>query len=259
MKNGKKEKVILANWKMKLGLQQTRDLAHEMVKVFDGFKGGTVGVCPSFVSLTDVKKIFNNSDIKLGAQDVFWEEVGAYTGEISPENLTEIGCSYVLLGHSERREFMLESYEMIHKKLKTVLNTTDIIPVVCIGENWDERKTDRRNFVLYEQMHQALSGIDLKEKKEIVIAYEPIWAIGSGTAIEPEEAQYAHKIVKMTLNDMFGEKLVASNFKIIYGGSVNSKNAKAFVGLENLDGLLVGGASLKADEFFEVAKIITSN
>jgi triosephosphate isomerase (TIM) len=137
-----------------------------------------------------------------------------------------------------------------------VLSASEITPVVCIGENWDERKTDRRNFVLYDQMHQALSGIDLKEGREIVIAYEPIWAIGSGTAIEPAEAEYAHKVIKMTLSDMFGDNIVNKNFKIIYGGSVNSQNAKDFVNLENLDGLLVGGASLKADEFYAVAQTI---
>ena len=258
MKNGK-EKVILANWKMRLNLKETHELAQDMVKKFKDFDGGIVGICPNFISLPDVKKILNGSQIKLGAQDVFWEEVGAYTGEISAKTLAEVGCNYVLIGHSERREFLMENYEMIHKKLKVVLSSTEITPVVCIGENWDERKTDRRNFVLYEQMHQALSGIDLKENREISIAYEPIWAIGSGTAIEPEEAQYAHKIIKMTLSDMFGEKLVEKNFKIIYGGSVNKDNAKDFVGLDNLDGLLVGGASLKADEFFAVAKTITNS
>jgi triosephosphate isomerase (TIM) len=256
--NNKKEKIILANWKMRLDLAATRKLASEMVVKFKDFKGGIVGICPDFISLQEVKKIISGSHIKLGAQNVFWEEIGAYTGEISPKLLAEVGCDYVLIGHSERREFIKENYEMIHKKLEVVLNSTELTPVVCIGESWDERKTERRNFVLYEQMHQALSGIDLKEDREVIIAYEPIWAIGSGTAIEPAEAQYAHKIVKMTLNDMFGEKLVNQNFRIIYGGSVSSQNAKDFVGLENLDGLLVGGASLKADEFYEVARIITN-
>ena len=253
------EKVILANWKMRLGLKETHNLALEMTKKFKNFKGGVVGICPNFISLRDVRRVLKDSQIKLGAQDVFWEEVGAYTGEISPKMLIEVGCDYVLIGHSERREFLLENYEMIHKKLKVILSSTKITPVVCIGENWDERKTDRRNFVLYEQMHQALSGVDLKGDRKIIVAYEPIWAIGSGTAIEPDEAQYAHKIIKMTLNDMFGEKTVNNNFRIIYGGSVNKKNAKDFVGLDNLDGLLVGGASLTADEFYEVANIIVNN
>ncbi|MCX6796152.1 MAG: triose-phosphate isomerase [Candidatus Falkowbacteria bacterium] len=255
MKNNK-GKIILANWKMRLDLKQTRDLAHEMVKKFKNFSNGIVGICPNFISLPDVKKIISGSSLALGAQNVFWEEVGAYTGEISPKMLTEVGCDYVLIGHSERREFLQENYEMIHKKIKVVLSASEITPVICIGENWDERKTDRRNFVLYDQMHQALSGVDLKEDREIIIAYEPIWAIGSGTAIEPEEAQYAHKIIKMTLSDMFGEKIVNKNFKVIYGGSVNGQNAKDFVNLENLDGLLVGGASLKVDEFYVVAQTI---
>jgi triosephosphate isomerase (TIM) len=257
--NNKKEKIIIANWKMRLDLASTRKLASEMVAQFKDFKEGVVGICPDFISLLEVEKILNGSNLLLGAQDVFWEQVGAYTGEISPKLLAEVGCHYVLIGHSERREFLHENYEMIHKKLEAVLNSTSLKPVVCIGESWDERKTDRRSFVLYEQMHQALSGVDLKEGREIIIAYEPIWAIGSGTAIEPAEAAYAHKIIKMTLNDMFGAQLVEKNFKIIYGGSVNSQNAKDFVGLENLDGLLVGGASLKADEFYKVAQIITNS
>lgn len=252
-----KEKIILANWKMRLSLKETKDLTKEMVKAFSKFSGGTVGICPNFISLCEVAKTVKSSNLKLGAQNVFWEEVGAYTGEISAKNLAEIGCDYVLIGHSERREFLKEDYEMIHKKIKAVLSSTDLTPVVCIGENWDERKTDRRNYILYEQVHQALSGIDLEGNRKMIIAYEPIWAVGSGTAIEPEEAQYAHKIIRMTLEDMYGAEIANKNFKIIYGGSVSSKNAKDFVGLENLDGLLVGGASLKVDEFFQVASIIT--
>jgi len=247
------QKIVIANWKMKLTLADSLKLAKEMKAAFAGFKKGIVGIAPNFLSLLEVKKIIKGSPLALGAQDVFWEERGAYTGEISASMLLEAGCEYVIIGHSERREYMLENYEMIHKKLKSVLNIDKLTPIVCIGENMNERKTDRRDFVLTHQLQQALAGINLLKGQEVIIAYEPIWAIGSGVAIEPAEAEYAHKIVKLTLNDIFGPQMANDNFRIIYGGSISSKNVKGFIDLENTDGLLVGGASLDAKEFFKVA------
>jgi triosephosphate isomerase len=252
-------KIIIANWKMQLNLAETAELAKNVKEKFAAWSGGTVAVCPNFVSLLEVKKILQGTDIKLGAQDVFWEGKGAYTGEVSPSILAEAGCEYVVIGHSERRKFLMVNYEMIHRMIKAVLNVENLTPVVCIGENWDERKTDRRDFVLYDQLQQALSGIDIVGDQQIIIAYEPIWAIGSGTAIEPSEAEYAHKIIRLTLNEMFGMKVVNNNFKIIYGGSINSHNVKGFADQDNLDGLLVGGASLNADDFYKVAKAITKS
>jgi len=249
------KRIIIANWKMKLGLKETLDLAKDIKAKFKGFKGGEIAVCPNFISLLEAKKILG-STIKVGAQNVFWEGKGAYTGEISPSLLVEAGCEYVIIGHSERRKFLMVNYEMIHRTIKAVLKVDDLTPIVCIGENWDERKTDRRDFVLFDQLQQALGGVDIGSDQQIIIAYEPIWAIGSGTAIEPSEAEYAHKIIRLTLNDMFGMSVVNKNFKIIYGGSINSRNVKSFVGLENLDGMLVGGASLDVDEFYRVAKAI---
>jgi len=252
----KNEKIVIANWKMKLTLAESLDLAKKIKTKFKNMSGEQVAVCPNFISLLGVRDILQGSNIKLGGQDVFWEENGAYTGEISPSLLVEAGCEYVIIGHSERRKFLMVNYEMIHKEVKAVMQTENLTPVVCIGENWDERKTDRRDYVLFDQIQQALSGIDVVGNQQIVVAYEPIWAIGSGTAIEPSEAEYAHKIIRLTLNDMFGMKIVNNNFKIIYGGSINSGNVQNFVGLDNLDGLLVGGASLDAEEFYKVAKAI---
>ncbi|MEA1963222.1 MAG: triose-phosphate isomerase [Patescibacteria group bacterium] len=250
------EKIIIANWKMKLNLKETLELAKNIKTKFKDLNGGEIAVCPNFISLLEVAKILKNSRIKLGAQDVFWERKGAYTGEVSSGLLVETGCEYVIIGHSERRKFLMENYEIIHKEIKAVLQVEDLIPIVCIGENWDERKTDRRDYVLYDQLQQSLSGIDVVGDQKIILAYEPIWAIGSGTAIEPSEAEYAHKIIKLTLNNMFGMNIVNNNFKIIYGGSITSKNVKGFIGLENLDGMLVGGASLDADEFYKVVKAV---
>ena len=247
------EKIIIANWKMKLSLKESNALAKEVKEKFKDLDKGEIAVCPNFLSLLDVKKILKGSNVALGAQNVFWEGKGSYTGEISPSLLCEAGCEYVIIGHSERRKYLMVNYEMVHRTVKAVLAVDDLVPVVCIGENWDERKTDRRDFVLFDQLQQALSALDIGANQQVIVAYEPIWAIGSGTAIEPSEAEYAHKIIRLTLNDMFGMKTVNENFRIIYGGSISSKNVNGFIGLENLDGLLVGGASLDAEEFYKVA------
>jgi len=251
-----KNKIVIANWKMKLTLKEGRDLAKKVKEKFVDFNEDEVVICPNFLSINDVNSIIKDSPVGLGAQDVFWEELGAYTGEVSASLLKESGCKYVIIGHSERRKFLMENYEMIHKELKSVLAIDGMVPVVCIGENWDERKTERRDYVLFEQLQQALTGIEINDDQEIIVAYEPIWAIGSGTAIEPAEADYAHKIIRLTLNDMFGEDVIKNNFKIIYGGSINKDNVVGFNGLDNIDGLLVGGASLDADEFLIVANKI---
>lgn len=189
----KAQKLIIANWKMQLGLKESEDLAQKIKARFNDFSAGTVAVCPNFVSLLNVRDILAGSNIRLGAQDVFWEGKGAYTGEISPIMLVEAGCDYVIIGHSERRKFLNVNYEMIHRMIKAAVNVEKLVPVICIGENWDERKTDRRDFVLYDQLQQSLSGIDIVGDQQIVVAYEPIWAIGSGTAIEPNEAEYADR------------------------------------------------------------------
>ncbi len=247
-------KIVIANWKMKLSLAETLELAKKMKDKFKGFSGSEVAVCPNLISLIEVGKIIKEGPLKLGAQNVFWEDKGAYTGEVSPSMLKEAGCEYVIIGHSERRKYLLENYEMIHQEFKATLNIEGLTPIVCVGEEAEERKTDRRDFVLVDQLQQALGGINLLGDQQVIVAYEPIWAIGSGVAIEPEEAEYAHKIIKISLRDMFGMKVVKNNFRIIYGGSISSKNVKEFADLEGVDGLLVGGASLDAGEFYKIAK-----
>jgi len=251
-----KEEIIIANWKMNLNLAQTISLTKEYKKEFVGFDQGKIVVCPSALFLTEVAEILKSSAIKLGAQNVSWENRGAYTGEISANMLAEVGCGYVILGHSERRCYLFENYEMIHKKIRAVLEVENLTPIVCIGESLEDKRSDRRDFVLVDQLQQALSGIDIFGEQVIIIAYEPIWAIGTGMAIEPAEAEYAHKIIRLALNDMFGMQVNNKNFRVIYGGSISLKNIKGFNNLENMDGLLVGGASLGADEFYQIAKTL---
>jgi triosephosphate isomerase len=254
-----KGKIVIANWKMNLSIAESIVLAQRMKEKFSGFPANSLVVCPDFVSIYEVAQILKDTIVAIGAQDVFWEKKGAYTGEISTDILSEAGCKYVIIGHSERRRYVLENYEMIHKKIKAVLSSESQVPIVCLGENWEERKTDRRDFVLFDQIQQALTGITPKGGQNIILAYEPIWAIGSGTSIEPAEAEYAHKVIKMTLDDMYGDKIVNDNFQIIYGGSINAENVSGFVNLENIDGLLVGGASLDTDVFYQVAQAIFHN
>jgi len=250
------KKIIIANWKMNLSPEESLMLAKKMVFKFKKFDKGDIVICPDFLNLKEIKKILKGSRIKLGAQDVFWENKGSFTGEISSENLIKAGCNYVIIGHSERRKYVLENYEMINKKIKAVINSEKLTPIVCIGENWDERKTNKVDFVLADQLQEALGGVNVAGNQKIIIAYEPIWAIGSGTAMEPQEAEYSHKIIKLTLNNMYGMKIVNKHFRIIYGGSLTSKIVKGFSKIDYLDGLLVGGASLKADEFYKISEAI---
>ena len=247
-------RIVIANWKMKLSYKESLELAKKFKEEFKDFKKQEVAVCPSFISLSEVGKIIKNTNLILGAQNVFWEDSGSFTGEVSAQSLQEAGCKYVIIGHSERRRYLLENYEMIHQKVKAVLRTEKLVPVVCIGEKQEDRKTERRDFILIDQLQQSLGGIKLLDNQQIIVAYEPVWAIGSGTAIEPVEAEYAHKIIRLALNDMFSMKVVENNFKIIYGGSISGKNVKDFVKLKSIDGFLVGGASLDAREFKKISK-----
>ncbi|HTX86664.1 MAG TPA: triose-phosphate isomerase, partial [Candidatus Nanoarchaeia archaeon] len=163
-------KIIIGNWKMKKGLAESVTLAKEIKEKFKDFREGgkEIVLCPTLVALTEVEKAIKGSDLKLGAQNVFWEDRGAYTGEVSPQMLVETGCQYVIIGHSERRKYLLENYAMIHQKVREVLNTEKLIPVVCIGEENEDRKTDRRDFVLLNQLQQALGGIDISENQRII-------------------------------------------------------------------------------------------
>lgn len=247
-------KILIANWKMKPGLKDSIDLAKKIKEKIKKKPGVGVAVCPNHIALHGVSKVLGKSAIKLGAQDVFWEEQGSYTGEISAAMIKEAGCGYVIVGHSERRKYLNENYEMIHQKTKAVLNLGGLIPVVCIGEEAKDRDSGKKDYVLMDQLHQAFGGINLMENQEVIVAYEPVWAIGTGTPIKPEEAEYAHKIVKITLLDIFGSDLPKKNYKIIYGGSISGSNVKDFVKLDNIDGFLVGGAGLKPVDFAKIFK-----
>jgi len=254
-----KEKIIIANWKMKLDINESLNLTQEYIKAFSSLSlaGNTeIVICPSEIALTEIKKIINDSSIKLGAQNVFWENTGAYTGEVSALTLEEGGCGYVIIGHSERRNYLLENYQMIHQKIKAVLNHSNMTPIVCIGESLKEKEEEKGDYVIVEQLQQSFGGIKLLDNQKVIVAYEPIWAIGTGQVIKPQDAENMHEIIIATLVDLFGVDIVKNQFKIIYGGSVDGKNADDFKNLDNIDGFLVGGASLKTEEFIKIIKAI---
>jgi triosephosphate isomerase len=251
---GEKKPLVIANWKMKLGLPASQNLALEIKRSFLGLSHRTEAViCPAFFSLVEVGKILKNSGLKLGAQDCFWEESGAYTGEVSAWQLKEIGCQYVILGHSERRQSLGETDEMVHQKVKAAVQA-GLIPVICVGETFDQRQQGAKDYILIQQTAKALAGVEINQQQQVVIAYEPVWVIGSGQAIEPQEAALAHQVIWQSLFDLFPAPLVKTNFSVIYGGSVDSENVSAFTNLDNTVGVLVGGASLKAKDFIDIIK-----
>lgn len=248
------EKIIVANWKMQLSLDKAKEEAKEMKKLLAKAKVGddtAVIVCPDFLAMTEVAKIFKGSDIILGAQDTYPGDSGAHTGEVSLANLKSLGCQYVIIGHSERRA-MGESDDSINQKVKAVLEH-DMVPIVCVGETYDERKEEKTNFVVIHQVYEALKDVKLKDGQQIVLAYEPVWVIGSGQVIDANEADRMSQIVRQSYIDaMEGENL--ESLSILYGGSVTPETVNRFTSLEKIKGVLVGGASLDGESFIEIVK-----
>ena len=205
-------------------------------------------ICPSFVALPEIAKM--NTGLKLGGQDAFWENEGKFTGEISPADLQDLGCSYCILGHSERRAHLGEGDEAVSKKARACL-AAGLVPIVCVGENWEERNAGQRDVRLIEQVHSSFQGLELSSASKLVIAYEPIWAIGSGKSIEPADAFQAADLIRHTLLDFFSQAEVDASFTIIYGGSVDGSSAKSFVSHESIGGVLVGTASYEGVDSFK--------
>jgi triosephosphate isomerase len=256
-----KKTIFVANWKMNLSVAETVNLTVRLKeRLAETDLGKTeIILCPSFTSIFPLRDILqkdNPLNFHLGAQNVFWEEKGAFTGEISPKMLEEVGCSHVIVGHSERRQNLGETDEMVNGKVKAVLGH-DLTPIVCVGETFEERQKGIRDVVVARQTEQAIKGAELFGNKKIIIAYEPVWVIGTGQAVDPEDAEHSHRMIRETLLEIFPADVVAKHFQIIYGGSIDSKNIRDFVEKETIEGVLVGGASLKADEFVKMIKEIS--
>lgn len=246
-------KVIIAgNWKMNKNIGESIDLANSIKRSLYDVEEAEIVVCPPFTSLSDVNEITMETNIKLGAQDCFWQTEGAFTGEVSAAMLKSAGCEYCIIGHSERRQLFGETNETVNKKLKSLLKE-NIKPIVCVGEKLEERKRGKTFDVIKDHVINSLAGISKEEMSRTVIAYEPVWAIGTGVNATKEQAEEAHKYIRTLLVQMHGDE-VAQSVRIQYGGSVKPENIKELILQEDVDGALVGGASLKADSFVQLVK-----
>lgn len=205
-------------------------------------------LCPSFTALSKVSEIIKNSKIKLGAQNVWYHEKGSYTGEVSPLQIKELGVEYVIIGHSERRKNLKETNEEIHRKINICLDN-QITPILCIGETFDERQVGKTDLILMSQINQAVEDVELKSDQKLIIAYEPVWVIGSGQAINTKDAEHVAQVIKHALLDFFEPEIIKNNIDIIYGGSVDVENVNDFIKPELIDGVLIGGASLTTEKF----------
>ncbi len=249
-------KYLIGNWKMYLNHQESVDLAKAVVKQ-KKHKNITLAVCPSFENLEMVGKILKKTNILLGAQDAFWLERGAATGEISPKVLKELGCTYVILGHSERRAHFGETNAMIQKKLVASIEAK-LVPILCVGETKRERDEGKARRVVMEQLEACLAGVPILKAKELLIAYEPIWAIGTGEAADVEEIVTMFAAIKKWLASQYPNLAIRKKIHLIYGGSVDSRNITSYLRENSIEGALIGGASIKSKEFAAMVDVVAS-
>ena len=243
--------VVAGNWKMNTSVNEALRLALDMVEALDSIPRVEKVLCPPFISLELVSRVTRGSSIKLGAQNMHYQEKGAFTGEISPVMLAGM-CQYVILGHSERRQQFGESDELINLKIKAAFNA-GLWPILCVGETLEQRQQGKASEIVADQVRAGLNG--LHNISGLAIAYEPIWAIGTGVAATPETAsEIMGSAILGTLTDLYGEQ-ASMQVPLLYGGSVNPENVEGFVNEESIHGALVGGASLRADQFVEIARI----
>lgn len=241
--------IIAGNWKMNTTVSEAVKLVQELRLGLDSINGLEKIICPPFISLVPVFDLIQGTSIKLGAQNLYFEEKGAFTGEVSPLMLVDI-CEYVIIGHSERRQYFLETGEMISKKVRAAIKN-NLKLILCIGENLSEYESGKTTDVISEQLHSSLAGID--QSDVITIAYEPVWAIGTGKAATGKQANDTISFIRSILSRIYSPE-AAQKTRILYGGSVTAGNISEFVGQTDIDGALVGGASLKAREFSEIVK-----
>lgn len=239
--------IIAGNWKMYKTLKDGLELAVALKRDLYKIENIDIVICPAFTSLAYLADDLEDSNIALGAQDLYWQEEGAFTGEVSGLMLKDAGCRYVIIGHSERRQFFGETNESVNKKIKAALKQ-GLFPIVCVGENLSDRESGNAFKVIQNHVQEGLADIGFQDMQKIVIAYEPVWAIGTGKTATPQQAQDAHKFIRDLLNKMYGEE-VSNNIRIQYGGSVKAENISELMNKPDVDGALVGGASLKADSF----------
>ena len=244
--------LIAGNWKLNKTSTEAYKLAAEMLPGLRNIRGVEKLLCPPFTALMAVFRLIKDSDIRLGAQNMYWEEQGAYTGEISPRMLAEF-CQYVILGHSERRTYFGETDEQVNRKVRAAI-AHHLMPIICVGETLEENEAGRAAGVVSRQVREALVGLDILDAERIVIAYEPVWAIGTGRAATAAGANtLIRNVIRPTLASLFGED-IAQSVRVLYGGSVDPGNAGDFFSQPEIDGALVGGASLNARSFIDIVE-----
>ena len=245
-----RRRIIAGNWKMNSSRAEGVALAAAIAAQIGGSAAADVVLCPPSVYLEAVGQAIKGSVVALGAQNCYHEAKGAFTGELSPAMLRDIGCSYVILGHSERRQLLKETDHDVNRKVLAVLGA-GLAPIVCVGETLDQRKAGQTAAIVREQIEGSLAGLRAEQMLQIVIAYEPIWAIGTGVVATPQQAQEVHADLRKLLETRYNSG-VASAVRIQYGGSVNAENAASLLAQQDIDGALVGGACLKADSFLAI-------
>ncbi|WP_413853883.1 triose-phosphate isomerase [Candidatus Ruminimicrobium bovinum] len=243
--------LMAGNWKMNKTIPEAVAMVKELKGKIADVKDVDVLICPTFTAIAALANEAKGSNINIGAQDIFWEAKGAFTGEIAPNMLVDAGCTYVIIGHSERRQYFGETNETVNKKVKAAL-ANGLIPVVCVGETLKEREDDVTFKVIESQIREGLKDLSKEDAAKIVIAYEPVWAIGTGKTATPDQAQEVHAFARKVYGEMYGD--ACQQVRILYGGSVKPDNVKELMKKEDIDGGLVGGASLKADSFEALVK-----
>ena len=246
-------KIIAGNWKMNKDVQQTDELIGALKKSLNfDLKGVGVILCPPFTSLERASRLIQGSRMALGAQNMYHEDEGAFTGEISPKMLLAVGCKYVILGHSERRQYFAESDEFINRKVKKAIASA-LTPIVCVGETLEQREKNITSQVVTTQVRGVLQNVAAGDVEKLILAYEPVWAIGTGRNATPQQAEEVHVLIRTLLAELYSSS-TAEKVIIQYGGSVKADNAAELLWQPNVDGALVGGACLKADSFAAIIK-----
>ena len=245
--------LIAGNWKMYKTSSEAVEAAAQLVKRIADVDAIDIMIAPPYTALESVAAVIKDSRVSLGAQDIFWETEGAYTGQISAEMLVAAGCRYVIIGHSERRQYFGETDETVNKKIKAALGV-GLIPVVCMGETEAEREAGQTFSVLDKQVKMGLNKYFADDLGSLVIAYEPVWAIGTGKTATEEQAQEAHHYIRSLVEELYGNTL-SDSIRILYGGSVKPENIAGLMARPDIDGALVGGASLAADSFSQIVHL----
>lgn len=250
--NSSRKPIVAGNWKMNKTVAEAIDLANDIKRDLAGCKEVDIVLCPPFTALKAVSDAVTGTHVDLGAQNMHWEKSGAYTGEVSAEMLREVYCHYVILGHSERRTYFGETDEIVNKKTKAALES-NLTPIVCVGETLAEREGRKTNDVVGKQIRGSLAGLTPRQLVETVIAYEPVWAIGTGKTATSEQAQEVHAFIRKVLAEI-SDEAVAQSVRIQYGGSVKPSNARELFSMPDIDGGLIGGAALEARSFIEIVQ-----